>query len=97
MEEIDTGVWSVFYYRQLIGRFDERNLELFGTMGTTPKERLADHLAALPRVKGLDQLRPVIREKLTGEVPGWEQARVLTDDQAPVEMAWELMAFEYVQ
>ena len=48
-------------------------------------------------MKGLDQLRPVIREKLTGEVPGWEQARVLTDDQAPVEMAWELMAFEYVQ
>jgi predicted membrane-bound spermidine synthase len=70
---------------------------LFATMGTTPKERIADHLAALPRVKGLDQLRPVIREKLTGEVPGWEQARVLTDDQAPVEMAWELMAFEYVQ
>ena len=34
MEEVDTGVWSVFYYRQLIGRFDERNLELFGTMGT---------------------------------------------------------------
>jgi hypothetical protein len=70
---------------------------LFGTMAVTPKERIADHLAALPRVKGLDQLRPVIREKLTGEVEGWEQARVLTDDQAPVEMAWEIMAFEYMQ
>jgi hypothetical protein len=30
-------------------------------------------------------------------VPGWEGARVLTDDQAPVELAWDLMTMEYAQ
>jgi predicted O-methyltransferase YrrM len=46
------------------------------------------HLRALERVK------LVLREKMLPEVPGWQDARVLTDDQAPVEMAWDLMALD---
>ena len=35
--------------------------------------------------------------KIIGEVEGWEDARLLTDDQAPVEQAWDLMALEYAR
>lgn len=34
LEEVDDGVWSVFFTNQLIGRFDERDLRLTGTLGT---------------------------------------------------------------
>ena len=36
-------------------------------------------------------------DALRGEVEGWREARVLTDDQAPVELAWDLMTLEYVR
>ena len=31
------------------------------------------------------------------DVPGWEEATLLTDDYAPVEMAWDLMTLEFVK
>ncbi|MCB9758324.1 MAG: fused MFS/spermidine synthase [Alphaproteobacteria bacterium] len=70
---------------------------LFATNQPTDKFRGATHLAKVPHARGLDQLRPVLRKKTIGEVEGWQDARVLTDDQAPVEMAWELMALEYAR
>ena len=45
--------------------------------------------------RGLGRLKKALRKKIVGPVPGWEDARVLTDDQAPVEMAWDLMALEF--
>ena len=66
-----------------------------------PREKslsvMADNLERMPRAKGLDQLRPVLRKKVKGEVPGWQEAEVLTDDQAPVEMAWDLQALEFAR
>lgn len=34
------------------------------------------------------------RRKVFDQVPGWEEARVLTDDQAPVEIMWDLSALK---
>ncbi len=64
----------------------------------TPKGlyTMAEHIEDMPSARGLDQLRPVIRRKTKGEVPGWEEAEVLTDDKAPVEMAWDLQAIEFI-
>lgn len=55
------------------------------------------NLALMPSSRGLDQLRPVLASKMGSSVEGWESARVLTDDQAPVEMAWDLMALDYAK
>ncbi len=55
----------------------------------------AQHLDEMPSVKGLDQLRGVLRRKTQGPVEGWEGAIILTDDQAPVEMIWDLMALQF--
>jgi predicted membrane-bound spermidine synthase len=60
----------------------------------------ADRLEALPeneRLIGLNRIRGQLRSKIVGEVEGWEDARLLTDDQAPVELAWDLMALEYAR
>ncbi|MEL6347505.1 MAG: fused MFS/spermidine synthase [Myxococcota bacterium] len=45
----------------------------------------------------LGRVRSRLRKKIIGEVEGWESSRVLTDDQAPVEQAWDLMAIEYAR
>ena len=42
-------------------------------------------------------IRQKFRKKIKTEVDGWKTARLLTDDQAPVEMAWDLMAFKYAK
>ncbi len=55
----------------------------------------ADNLDKLPPSLALDSLRDRLRSRVAGPVPGWEDAQVLVDDQAPVEMAWDLMALEY--
>jgi putative transposase len=34
LEEVDDGIWSVHFANLLIGRFDERDLRLTGTLGT---------------------------------------------------------------
>jgi spermidine synthase len=57
---------------------------------------MADNLPKMPRATGLDQLRPVLRRKTSASVPGWRDAKVLTDDKAPVEMAWDLQALEFI-
>ncbi|MCB9778218.1 MAG: fused MFS/spermidine synthase [Alphaproteobacteria bacterium] len=59
----------------------------------------ADRLEKDPdfRTQAYKRIRGVYRKKTMGEVPGWEQARVLTDDQAPVEMAWDLAALDYAK
>lgn len=54
-------------------------------------EKLGDEYAALSSVRGR------LRKKIIGEVEGWQDARLLTDDQAPVEQAWDLMALEYAR
>ncbi len=55
----------------------------------------ADHIEAVGDARGLGRIKKALRKKIVGPVPGWEDARVLTDDQAPVEMAWDLMALEF--
>lgn len=70
---------------------------IFATMQPRPAEWAADKLEALPEGSALDSIRPRLRKRTVGEVEGWEQARLLTDDQAPVEMAWELMAMDYLR
>lgn len=56
----------------------------------------ADNLDKVPEgTLGLGKIRKRLRKKVLGPVEGWEDARVLTDDQAPVEMAWDMMALEY--
>jgi predicted membrane-bound spermidine synthase len=55
----------------------------------------AIHLAEVGEVRGLGSIRERLPERIVTTVEGWESARVLTDDQAPVEMAWDLAAFQY--
>ena len=55
----------------------------------------ADHIEAVGDARGLSRIKKPLRKKIVGPVEGWEEARVLTDDQAPVEMAWDLMALEF--
>ena len=68
---------------------------LYALKRDKPQTVADDHLQALKTVKGLDQIRPVLRKKTRGPVEGWEDAMILTDDQAPVEMIWDLMALQY--
>ncbi len=70
---------------------------LFATVQPRPAEWAADKLDALPEGSALDSIRPRLRKRTLGEVEGWEQARLLTDDQAPVELAWDLMAVDYIR
>jgi len=70
---------------------------LFATARETHKHLAADNLDKMPRALGLDQIRSKLRKKTFGAVRGWEEAEVLTDDQAPVEMVWDLMTLEYAR
>ncbi len=49
----------------------------------------------LVHAAGLDQIRSTFKKRIQPEVEGWEGARVLTDDQAPVEMSWDLQALAF--
>jgi spermidine synthase len=64
---------------------------------TMPKDMFlgAVNGEALPDGSALDRVKRRLRGKVKGPVEGWETARVLTDDQAPVEMAWDMMAIDY--
>jgi predicted membrane-bound spermidine synthase len=58
----------------------------------------ADQLEALsPAPVALAGVQKQLRKKIVADIPGWEGARLLTDDQAPVEQAWDLMALEYAK
>jgi predicted membrane-bound spermidine synthase len=54
-------------------------------------QRIADYADA----RGFHKIKDRLPQRIKGEVEGWQTARVLTDDQAPVEMAWDLMALDY--
>jgi len=65
-----------------------------------PKENIflaADQIESRTDMQALNMVRRRLRKKIVGEVEGWEDARLLTDDQAPVEQAWDLMALEYAK
>lgn len=57
----------------------------------------AQHVNLMRRSPGLNRIRRALPKKIVGPVEGWEEARVLTDDQAPVELAWDLMALAYAK
>jgi spermidine synthase len=57
----------------------------------------ADRLEAAQGATAMGMVKRRLRKKIIGEVEGWEDAVVLTDDRAPVEMAWDLMALEYAR
>ena len=55
----------------------------------------AAHIEKYGDSRGLGSIKKRLPKRILGPVEGWEQARVLTDDQAPVEQAWDLMALDY--
>ena len=55
----------------------------------------ADNIEAVGDARGLKRVKKALRKKIVGPVDGWTEAEVLTDDRAPVEMAWDLMALEF--
>ena len=69
---------------------------LYATRSVKDTYTMVDNLALMPAAKGLDQLRPVLRRKTSASVEGWQNMTVLTDDKAPVEMAWDLQALEFI-
>lgn len=68
---------------------------IFAMKRPTDPMLAATRLEQGPRTRAYEQIRTRYRKKVMGPVPGWETARLLTDDQAPVEMAWDLMALQY--
>lgn len=66
------------------------------------KEKSVDtavrNLARIPGdALALGSVRRRLGKKIVGEVEGWQDARILTDDHAPVELAWDLQALEYAK
>jgi predicted membrane-bound spermidine synthase len=73
---------------------------IFATTKPKSPDMFADAIEALPLFgdqTGLARIKDQVRQKIRGEVDGWSSARVLTDDQAPVEMAWDLMTLQYAR
>jgi hypothetical protein len=70
---------------------------IIATTREKPDDVALRHLELMKHSAGLKRIRKALPKKIVGPVEGWEEARVLTDDQAPVEMAWDLMAFAYAQ
>ena len=67
-----------------------RNLGICHRIGATHIEKYGD-------ARGLGTIKKRLPKRILGPVEGWETARLLTDDQAPVEQAWDLMALEYAK
>lgn len=57
----------------------------------------AVHIEKYGDARGLGSIKKRLPKRILGPVEGWETARLLTDDQAPVEQAWDLMALEYAK
>jgi predicted membrane-bound spermidine synthase len=70
---------------------------IIATTREKPADAAVQHLTLMKQSAGLARIRRSLPNKIVGPVEGWEQARVLTDDQAPVEMAWDLMALAYAR
>ncbi len=70
---------------------------IIATTREKPMDAGAEHVDLMKRSEGLKRIRRALPGKIVGPVEGWEEARVLTDDQAPVELAWDLMALAYAK
>ena len=68
---------------------------ILATTREKPIDAAVRHVDLMRRSAGLKRIRKALPKKIVGPVEGWEEARVLTDDQAPVELAWDLMALAY--
>jgi spermidine synthase len=71
---------------------------IFATTSAKGTERFVAAVEALPLegdATGLARIKGQVRAKTHADVDGWESVQVLTDDQAPVEMAWDLMTVQY--
>jgi predicted membrane-bound spermidine synthase len=71
---------------------------LYATKQESRPGRMQENIAVMPKGtsrRGIDQIRTVLHTKTHADIPGWRDARVLTDDQAPVELAWDLMALQF--
>lgn len=94
---------AAMIYRTMREVFDEvvwvqatqSNDVIFAMKRPTDPYLAANRLEEGFRTTAYDRIRGRYRSKVKGPVPGWEEARVLTDDQAPVEMAWDLAALNY--
>jgi predicted membrane-bound spermidine synthase len=70
---------------------------IIATTQEKPMKAAVAHTALMRKSPGLSRIRRSLPKKIVGPVEGWEEARVLTDDQAPVELAWDLMALAYAR
>ncbi|RME28377.1 MAG: methyltransferase domain-containing protein [Deltaproteobacteria bacterium] len=75
----------------------QANDVLYAMKRPTDRFLAADRLATGFHTTAYDRIRRDFRKRIRGDVPGWQEARLLTDDQAPVEMAWDLMTLEYAR
>ncbi len=75
----------------------QSNDVIYAMKRPTDKYLAADRLESGFDTTAYDRIRNRYRKRTMGPVPGWEDARILTDDQAPVEMAWDLMALAYAK
>jgi predicted membrane-bound spermidine synthase len=70
---------------------------ILATTRAKPRDFALRHLDLMRRSAGLRRIRKTFPSRIVGPVEGWEQARVLTDDQAPVELAWDLEALAWAR
>jgi len=70
---------------------------LYATKSQTRALAAADALDARPDLDSLDSIRKRFRTGMMGDVEGWETAQILTDDKAPVELAWEMMQLDFLE
>jgi predicted membrane-bound spermidine synthase len=54
-----------------------------------------DHMTDVKQGSSLYLVKKAWPAKIHKEVEGWKDARILTDDQAPVEILWDLAALDY--
>lgn len=70
---------------------------LIATTKVKPMGLGPEHLDATPSAVAFDTIRKRLPKRVVAEIEGWEQSQLLTDDDAPVEMAWDLMAIDYAR
>jgi predicted membrane-bound spermidine synthase len=70
---------------------------IIATTRDKPMDIGAQRIAEYAEARGFTRIKNRLPKRIVGEVEGWEDARILTDDQAPVEMAWDTQALEYAR
>ena len=70
---------------------------LIATMARKRVSSAFDRIRKAPRGSTLERVSRRWRSRLHPEVAGWEDAPILTDDQAPVEILWDLSALSYAK